>query len=91
VNEIIQQNFGQRPNFLSIDIEGLDLDILKSLNFEQYGPDVVCVETVGFGAEDARSKANETREFMSSKNYFAFADTHVNTIFCHIDEYKKKR
>src|SRR5687768_18067755 len=32
------------PNLLSIDIEGLDLPILKTLDFEKYGPDVICAE-----------------------------------------------
>ena len=31
-------------DFLSIDVEGKDLDVLKSLNFEKYNPKSICVE-----------------------------------------------
>ena len=31
-------------DFLSIDVEGKDLDVLKSLNFKKYNPKSICIE-----------------------------------------------
>jgi FkbM family methyltransferase len=44
INRIIEENFhGKAPDFLSIDVEGLDLAILKTLDFQRFRPKVLCV------------------------------------------------
>ncbi len=89
INNIIEQNFANCPNFISIDVEGLDLDILKSFDFNRFRPDVFCVETISFSINNEGEKMDEIGEFLSSKDYFVYADTRINTIFCHIDLFKK--
>ncbi len=44
VNDLIAQNFKQCPIFLSIDVEGIDLEILNDLDWTIYRPAVVQVE-----------------------------------------------
>ncbi len=83
VNEVIEGHFRDRPpNFLSLDIEGLDLEILKSLDFGKFAPDVICVETLSYDKNQNGYKQSDTINFMLSKDYVAYADTRVNTIFC---------
>jgi FkbM family methyltransferase len=83
INQIIADHFaGSAPNFLSLDVEGLDLDVLKGLDFERFAPDVICVETLGYDDSQATFKKNDVIEFMLAKKYVAYADTRVNTIFC---------
>lgn len=89
INNIIEQYFVACPNFISIDVEGLDLDILKSLDFNRFRPDVFCVETISFSINNEGKKLDEVREFLSSKDYLIYADTHINTIFCNTDLLKK--
>ncbi|MGT2429919.1 FkbM family methyltransferase [Cupriavidus basilensis] len=49
VNDIIEQHFyGMAPDFLSVDVEGLDLEIIKSIDLQRYRPIVICVETITF-------------------------------------------
>ena len=36
------------PNFVSLDVEGMDLQILQGIDFKQFRPDVFCVETLTF-------------------------------------------
>ena len=48
INTLIKENFKTCPDFISIDVEGLDFDILKSLDFESYAPSVFCIETMEF-------------------------------------------
>jgi FkbM family methyltransferase len=43
VNSLIENNFSNKPNFISIDVEGLDFEILKSFDFEKYSPEVFCI------------------------------------------------
>ena len=42
INETVYK--GKKINFLNIDAEGHDLEVLQSLNFNEYLPDVICVE-----------------------------------------------
>lgn len=37
------------PSFLSIDVEGLDLEVLNSNNWEKYLPRVICIEKISVG------------------------------------------
>lgn len=85
INNIIEQYFPACPNFISVDVEGLDLDILKSLDFNRFRPDVFCVETISFSINNEGKKLDDVQEFLSSKDYFVYADTHINTIFCNTD------
>jgi FkbM family methyltransferase len=78
INAIMQQHLGSAPNFLSIDTEGLDLDILKTMDFERYRPDVICVETLEVGSDHVEL---EILRFLESKRYSARGATFVNTIF----------
>ena len=83
INNILEQHFEKKaPNFISLDVEGLDLDILKSLDFTKYRPEVICVETLGYDENQKGYKLNDINEFMLTKNYIVYADTWVNTIFC---------
>jgi len=90
INEVISNYFNPYPNFISIDVEGLDLAILKTLDFEKYRPEVICAETITFDIQKNEKKINEIAVFLETKGYFVFADTYINTIFCRQDIYKNK-
>ena len=88
INNIIAENFTGYPNYISIDVEGLDLEILQSFDFEKYRPEIFCVETVTFDVQHRGTKIVEIVDFMKTKGYFVYADTYVNTIFCREDLFK---
>lgn len=81
INTLIAQNFDKYPDLLSIDIEGLDLDVLKSLDYEKYPLPVICVETCVYSENHIRPKDPAIAEFILSKGYEIYADTYINTIF----------
>jgi FkbM family methyltransferase len=88
INWVIEKYFDPYPNFLSIDVEGMDLSILHSLDFARFRPEVICVETITFSTHNEEVKVNEITDFLLSKGYFVFGDTHINTVFCRKDAYK---
>jgi len=51
--------------FLNVDVEGVDLQVLKSLDFRQNRPDLICVEEWGL-TEEGRSPI---REFLMNFGY----------------------
>lgn len=81
INNLIKDNFKTYPDLISIDIEGLDLDVLKSLDFKQYPVPVICVETCTYSENHIRPKDLSIAEFMLTKGYEIYADTYINTIF----------
>lgn len=79
INEVIAQHFpAGAPDFLSIDVEGLDLEILRTLDFDKHRPKVICVETIETGTN--REKV-ETGQFLLGKGYAVRGGSFFNTIF----------
>lgn len=70
------------PNLLTIDVEGLDYDILKGANFRFSRPEIVCVET-------RRHASQKMRAMMNEHNYWLSARLAENMIFVHGDQYQK--
>ena len=81
INTLIAENFDDYPDLLSIDIEGLDLAVLKSLDYEKYPLPVICVETCTYSENHIRPKDPTIADFLSGKGYEVYADTYINTIF----------
>ncbi len=44
----------RKIDLLDIDVEGADIDVLESLDFERYSPELVCVEVIEENNEDSR-------------------------------------
>ena len=86
INRVIEEHFGGKaPDFLSTDVEGLDLAILKTLDFHRFRPKVICAETID---EDwSRSPGAvpimdpETTNFLTEKGYEPRAMTYYNTVY----------
>ncbi len=86
INDIIKDHFQNiAPNFISIDVEGLDLQIVQSFNFEIYRPEIFCIETLNYTDQQQTYKNEELINFMISKGYKVYADTRINTIFARAD------
>jgi FkbM family methyltransferase len=67
----------QEIDFLSVDVEGLDLDVLESNNWEKYRPRFVVVEILHDSLEEVIS--SEIYRFLSEAGYMAYSKT-VNTV-----------
>ncbi len=81
ITQIIEENFETYPDFLSIDIEGLDLNVLKSMNFEKHPIPIICAETCIYSENHIKQKDKRIQEYLTTKGYFVYADTYINTIF----------
>ncbi len=74
INRLVARYLGGTPDLLSIDVEGLDLAILQSIDFERYRPAVIIAETQPSGAIPSLlvSKGYEMRG--AAMNNAIFAD-----------------
>jgi FkbM family methyltransferase len=81
IKDIIQDHHNSVfPDFLSIDVEGMDFIILKSIDFNN-GPIVICAETLSYEQDGTGVKNQEIIDYLLLKDYMVYADTHINTIF----------
>tara|TARA_X000000950_G_C13900794_1_gene654814 strand:+ start:2607 stop:3308 length:702 start_codon:yes stop_codon:yes gene_type:complete len=79
INKLIEKyNNSYVPDFLSLDVEGLEYEILSNLNFKKYRPKVFCIETINNLTE---KKNYELINFVESQGYKLYADTYINSIF----------
>jgi len=72
VNDLIAKYLGAAPDLLSIDVEGWDLAILKTLDFRKYGPAVIIAESLPVG---------DIPKFLATKGYALRGASMYNAIF----------
>lgn len=75
----------RKIDFLSVDTEGFDLEVLQSNDWKKFQPKVICIETAiyrGFKlAKAIRAKAKQIDLFLISKGYQVVFDNSTNSIY----------
>lgn len=69
---------GQLIDFASIDVEGKDLEVLESNDWNRYRPEMLLVESIGGSL--AELSDDPIAKFLMSQGYAPYAKT-VNTLF----------
>ena len=64
----------KKIDFLNIDIEGSEMKVIKTLNFEIYDPSVICIEILGYRElndleREEKIKNDEIYRFLKQKGY----------------------
>ena len=79
LEEIFEKHLphGQEIDFLSIDVEGLDLQVLKSNNWRRFRPKCVLVEILGSSINDVTN--SKEYKYLAGFEYEIFAKA-VNTV-----------
>ena len=71
-----------KPNLVSLDIEGIDLEVLQIWDFTVVRPELFIVETLTFTeSRHTARKRHEITELMEANGYFVYGDTRINTIY----------
>ena len=81
LKEILEDNLpkNQKINFMSVDVEGLDLEVLKSNDFTLFRPEYILVEQHGINMNEITN--NELFKFLREENYEFFGKTVLTYIF----------
>jgi len=87
ISEIVNKYFNFNfPDFLTLDAEGMDLEILQSINFNNSNfniPKLICVETIQKTGNSTWVKDFELIDFVKQMGYIHHSDTFINSIFIH--------
>lgn len=77
--EIFAKHLGEKKiDFMSVDVEGLDFDVIKSNDWVKYRPKIVLAEILKSTLQDLENDL--LAKFMKKVGYEIFAKT-VNTVF----------
>jgi FkbM family methyltransferase len=80
--QAVDAHMGRTPDLVSLDVEGLELDILRSIDFSRYRPHVFCVETISYaGGDGSGIKSPQIHALMLQSGYMMYADTYINSIY----------
>jgi FkbM family methyltransferase len=89
INAIVEEYFPRAtvpPHVCSIDVEGVDIEIVQSLDWERFRPAVCCLETWDMAKKRDRAQLVDT---MLAADYRVFARVGPNTIFVRNSIYPK--
>lgn len=84
INQILAEYLpeNQKIDFINMDIEGLELRILKGFDFSKYSPNYFLVEDLNSVSNDLFSvEKSELNTFMQSQGYCAVAKTKKTILF----------
>ncbi|MCX8080390.1 MAG: FkbM family methyltransferase [Bacteroidia bacterium] len=82
ISEIMEKYFSTSPpDFISLDVEGMELNLLKAFPFEKFSPKVICLETVDYSHDGLSEKNHAILDLLKLKGFRIYADTGINTIF----------
>ncbi len=81
INTMLRKYFADGLDLLSIDVEGLDLPIIRAIDFSIVRPAVICVETITYSEKRDGRKIPEINDCMLANGYFVYGETFINTIF----------
>ncbi len=88
VNDILSMN--PSLDFMTIDIEGMDAEVLRSIDWQAHRPTCICVETLTYEKNNAPRKLTEINDYMFSQGYMLYADTYINSIFVDLDPWNRR-
>ena len=69
LNNILEQNDYNKIDYLNIDVEGHELDVLKGLDLTKYEPDVISVEFLDLKMKKLEFKNNNIKDIIDSDLY----------------------
>lgn len=80
-NILNQQNFQKNFELLSIDVEGVDLQVLKGLDLESYHPKIICIENWDSRNGILAILNSDIHKYLDNKNYELVAVSGLSTIY----------
>lgn len=84
LKNILNKYKNQKIDFISVDTEGLDFEVLDSNDWNHFRPTLVCVETANFDQEITGKKNNKKKQIdhlMKIRGYREVFTNGLNTIY----------
>ena len=82
LNNILKKYKINKIDFMNIDIEDSELDVLKTINFKYFYIKVICIEVINqFHTKQSKINKDKIVKLLKKNNYVLVHKTYVNYIF----------
>ena len=83
LNGILSECKIKKVDFMNLDVEGHELEVLKSFNFKRFDISVICIEIVNydFYSKNIKTNKNEILKILKKNGYKLKFKSFVNYIF----------
>ena len=82
VNEILEKYFKQGIDILSIDLEGIEEEILKQIDFKKFRPIIIVLENIEYRPYLVLGeRCDKAGKILRDENYIEYAFTGINSIY----------
>ncbi len=82
INSIVEEYCGGKcPDIFTIEVEGIDVEVMKGADFSHSRPKIICAETAEYSPVGVGKKREEYIRIIQEKGYHLYADTNLNSIF----------
>lgn len=93
LEEVMNRYVKSNIDFMTVDTEGLDLEVLKSNDWKKYRPKFLCIETIDFidlltNDKDVTKRKETISRYLRGKGYKEHFSNGLNTLY--IDHLNKK-
>lgn len=80
LSSVLKKHDFYKIDFMNIDIEGHELEVLKSLDFKKHEIKVICVEILDYDTF-AKKRKKELISYLKSKGYILTNKSNINYVF----------
>lgn len=86
LEDIMKKYAPSNIDFMSVDTEGFEMDVLKSNDWGKYRPKMLCIETIDFisllkTGEGVSIRKKRIDSYLSSKGYKEYFSNGLNTLY----------
>ena len=83
INNILKKHDFNEVDFLNIDLEGLEYEVIKSINFKKFKINLICVEILDHN-KISKNKSKKIHQILKKNNFKYLKKVGVNSIFKNI-------
>ena len=84
VNNILKKYKFHKVDFLNIDLEGLEYEVIKSINFKKFKINLICIEILDHN-KISKNKSKKIHQILKKNNFKYLKKIGVNSIFKNIN------
>jgi FkbM family methyltransferase len=82
LDRVLEREAVAHVDFLNIDVEGADLDVLESNDWQRWTPDVIAIEDHQIDLRNVQ--ASETWRFLSGHRYLLHSKCNYTSVYCRV-------
>lgn len=95
ISKILTDYFKHTPTILSIDLEGIEEEVIEQIDFEEHRPLIIILENIPYRPYLViEMKQDKLLNFMNQNDYVEYAFTGINSLYVdkrYVDKFNQKK